>query len=478
MSAKCFFKDLFLPKPDILLLWLFVFLSGCSNSYTGGGNIGASEAITPGLPFIMVGTSSNVTEEGDTQALIYLSIAESSLIFKNEMDSLVSRVSLNIEIQNSNKENVINKMEQLQFLKDPSSNYYDRKKIYREKTFALPPGEYKIKTTIRDLNSQKETTSENELEIPDPIDESVFISNIRFYKKLHPDSNFISVNGFNVNRGYDSLKFTYQITLGEEFSPLQIESKLIEYETDTSPAQSMTDRNPRSTTIEYKGVDYSEYEILQTTSRTLNTFGSVTIENSFEELPNGNYRFEVAASSPEGDAFFGVRDFSIKSENYPQVKSAVELARPLYYLMSKGEYEDLLSINSEDSLKLAIDSYWLTNIKNTTTARTLIRMYYERVEEANVQFGTYKEGWKTDPGMIYILFGPPLYVDDGFGEMAWIYEFDSGSRNPSIYFEDTQHGNTMSPFQNYMLRRSQSLFNLQYRQIQSWRDGSILYLSQ
>lgn len=87
----------------------------------------------------MVGTSSNVTEQGDTQGLIYLSIAESSLIFKNEMGSLISRVSLNIEIQNSDKENVVNKTEQLSFQKDPSSNYYDRKKIYRQKTFDLPP---------------------------------------------------------------------------------------------------------------------------------------------------------------------------------------------------------------------------------------------------------------------------------------------------------------------------------------------------
>jgi GWxTD domain-containing protein len=455
-----------------------VWLAGCSNTYTGGGNIGASEVITRGLPFIMVGTSSNVTEQGDTQALIYLSIAESSLIFKNEGNSLISRVSVSIEIQNSNGENLINKTEQLRLLKDPSTNYYDRKKIYRQKTFGLPPGEYKVKTTIRDLNSDKETISENNLVIPDPQDEDVFISNIRFYKKLHPDSSFISVNGYNVNRGYDSLKFTYQITLDEQFSPLQIESKLIEYATDTNPAQSMSNRNHRFTDIEYKGLDYSEFEILQTTSRTLNTYGSVTIENSFEELPNGNYRFEVAARSPEGDSFFGVRDFSIKSQNYPQVKNASELARPLSYLMTKKEYEKLMSIRSEDSLKQAIDSYWLKNLKNTTTARSLIRMYYQRVEEANIQFGTFKEGWKTDPGMIYILFGPPLYVDDGFGEMSWIYEFDSGSSNPSIYFEDTQYGNTKFPFQNYILRRSSRLFSLEYRQVESWKDGSILYLSQ
>ena len=35
----------------------------------------------------------------------------------------------------------------------------------------------------------------------------------------------------------------------------------------------------------------------------------------------------------------------------------------------------------------------------------------EEIEEANKQFSNYKEGWKTDMGMMYILFGPPWYIE-------------------------------------------------------------------
>ncbi|CUS97606.1 GWxTD domain-containing protein [Candidatus Kryptonium thompsonii] len=37
--------------------------------------------------------------------------------------------------------------------------------------------------------------------------------------------------------------------------------------------------------------------------------------------------------------------------------------------------------------------------------------YYSRVKYANEHFGHYLEGWKTDMGMVYIIFGPPSSVD-------------------------------------------------------------------
>lgn len=476
---------MFSSKKSIMSILLTTFIAivllstvSCSSSYSGKAEIGVNDTPAPGLPFISLAASSNVTENGTTQVLVYLSISENSLIFKRQQDSLVSRANVNIEILSKDNKAEVSRMYQLLFGKDPDTKYYDQNTIYLERVFAISPGEYTVRTSITDLHSGKQTTSEQNISVPDPKTGSVFISNIRFYEKTNPDEKFIAVNNYDVNAGFDSLKFVFQVTNGANAQALEVQSRLMRFEADTAPARSMSGKNHRKSSLEYKGLDYTKYETIQSTRRNLEASGSVTIENSFADLEKGNYRFEVSALTSEGERFFEVRDFSVKSENFPQIKTPRELALPLIYIMKEDEYNELLQIKSEDSLKSAIDAYWLRNIRNTLKAKRILQLYYERVEQANLQFSNYKEGWKTDRGMIYILFGPPLYKDSGFGEMTWFYEFDSGNRNPSIYFEDTRYGNVKFPFQNFVLQRSSALFNLQYRQIQSWNDGSILFLSQ
>ena len=83
--------------------------------------------------------------------------------------------------------------------------------------------------------------------------------------------------------------------------------------------------------------------------------------------------------------------------------------------MREDDHEKLMAISDPKQQKLAVDRFWLSNIKNTNKAIQIIELFYERVEEANKQFSNYKEGWKTDMGMMYILFGPPWYVENTLG---------------------------------------------------------------
>lgn len=450
----------------------------CSPQYTGKANIGAPEVPTPGIPFINIQTSSNVDEDGSTQALIFLSIAENSLIYKKEKDSLMSTTEIDVEIHNKEGRSFVNKQYTEQFFRDTNYNYYEQKFLNLRKVYDIPPGEYDIRVTITDMNSGKQSTEESTIMVPDPESKSVHISNIRFLNKPSPSEPYFGVNGYSVNTGFDSLKFNFQVTNGREDFPVEIESKLYKFKSDTAPARPLSGRNYPSSYLESKGIDYTRSDLIQSTSRSLSNRGSVTIENSFTELSKGNYRFEVEAKTSDGNTFFEVRDFGVKSKNFPHVKTPRELARPLVYLMPEDDYNKLLQIQNADSLKSAIDAFWIQNIKNVPKAKRIIELYYDRVEQANIQFSNFKEGWKTDPGKIYILFGPPLYIDEGFGEMTWFYEFDSGNQIPSIQFKDPRFGNTKFPFDHYILNRTSNLFNLEYRQIQSWLDGSILYLSQ
>lgn len=236
----------------------------------------------------------------------------------------------------------------------------------------------------------------------------------------------------------------------------------------------MNYNNYSNSNLSYIGIDYDEFEVVESSVRSLNQEGNVIIEYNFHELERGNYRLEVRSNTAGGEEIFKARDFSIKSPNYPSLKTPEELSKPLYYLMDEDEYEELMKIEDPVALKKAIDRFWLSNIKNSNMARNVIQLYYQRVEEANKQFSNFKEGWKTDPGMIYILFGPPLYVNSFSDEMVWSYSYNRQDPEKNFLFERTKLNTKFYPFNNYLLQRSPNYYGVQYRQIQRWLSGSIL----
>jgi len=103
----------------------------------------------------------------------------------------------------------------------------------------------------------------------------------------------------------------------------------------------------------------------------------------------------------------------------PKTTNINDLISPLIYITTTNEY---LQIISNTNKKLAVDNFWLKLAKNNKDkARELIKIYYNRVLYANQFFTTYKPGWQTDRGMIYIVFGiPDMVISDNLKE-KWIY---------------------------------------------------------
>ncbi|MDZ7807923.1 MAG: GWxTD domain-containing protein [Gracilimonas sp.] len=230
-------------------------------------------------------------------------------------------------------------------------------------------------------------------------------------------AEFIPVTTYDVPANLDSLKFMVQINNSSN-APINIRSNLKKFEADTSIAWPMSIQNYPRSSIRYQGIEYDEFEILQSGTRTIDQNGNIFIEYSYGDLEMGNYRLEIFINGKGELSTEGGREFGIKPAYYPAVKTTRQLAEPLAYIMTDKEYEELMSIENEDSLKMAMDRFWLSNIKNSNLAEDVISLYYTRVEEANKQFSNYKEGWKTDLGMVYILFGPPWSVNDVFNRRS------------------------------------------------------------
>jgi GWxTD domain-containing protein len=187
----------------------------------------------------------------------------------------------------------------------------------------------------------------------------------------------------------------------------------------------------------------------------------------------GKSAFEFSGSKP--GMYYLQIDTTIKSglgllnegADFPNIRSSAGLIYPLEYLLSTGEFNKLLN---HENKKLALDEFWLSCGKNTNRARELIRIYYNRTLYANIYFTSFTEGWRTDRGMIYLIFGPPKTVKKSPDKEIWLYSDRSNykvlqfvfNRNPNPYSDN-----------DYILERNFDFKTFWFQAIESWRDGKV-----
>jgi hypothetical protein len=106
---------------------------------------------------------------------------------------------------------------------------------------------------------------------------------------------------------------------------------------------------------------------------------------------------------------------------------------------------------------------------NVALAQKTIREYYNRVRLANRYFTSYKEGWKTDMGMIFIIYGRPSRIIRTNEMEFWFYNPNvtnpteirfSFAKKPNQYLDDA-----------YTLVRQGVYESVWYPAIELWRSG-------
>lgn len=457
------------------ILFIGIFSWGCSNTYVDDIKRGAGYEYRPGFPELRMEVSGIIDPDEGPQIQVAGSIPHNSLVFKKNANNLAGIFKIAYELENASSNKVITFDSTVVITKAIDSNPFADDVYLFDKFFDVAPGQYMVRVIIQDLSSQKLTTRVLEAYVPDPDGNSSNITNIQILTKHEKaDGLFFPVTTYDVSNMADSIKFQFQISNKNEGEPLVFNARLIRFESDTTEAQPMSFTNKSASSVEFKGIEFDRFEIIQSSFRELNQTGNVNIEFAFENLKRGNYRFEVAPNLEEKGPLYKARDFSVKSSNYPSVKNARELARPLTYLMTKSDHDKLMSIQSDDSLKKAIDRFWLENIQNSALAKSVISLYYQRVEEANKFFSNFKEGWKTDMGMIYILFGAPLDEYQRLRAVRWSYKYNQTDPEYTFYFRSTKTKTEHYPFDNYILQRDNAYFRTEYRIRERWLNGSIV----
>ncbi len=173
---------------------------------------------------------------------------------------------------------------------------------------------------------------------------------------------------------------------------------------------------------------------------------------------NGIYHIQTDTTTMSGFSYFSFY------KGFPDVTNPLQMLYPLRYICSKSEFNDMMLLKNR---KEAVDDFWLDIAGNPERAKELIRKFYTRVGAANRYFTSYHEGWKTDRGLIYIIFGPPSIVYRNPDSETWIYGEDRNILSMTMNF--TRVNNAFSD-NDFELNRSQEYKETWYSALEGWRN--------
>jgi len=318
--------------------------------------------------------------------LTYVSVPYSSLQFIKEKNLYTSNFETLISLKNREGDQISSKTWSKNVTADDyvSTTSKKNKIIYFHEFIALP-GKYELVSEILDMDIKKSTLKELKLNIQ-KYDQSVVLNKPFFIDYLDGFWGF-EKNELPLlnNRLQDSTLRTSILVSGRVLPGSFIINISVGADGDTI----------------LWGKDF------QLTSETDIFSQRVIIP---KEITLKGFRKKITVKIMQnGKDYEEVLDFYINKPGFASTIQNIPAAiNQMRYIFKEDEGKPLLSAKNKEEQEILFLEFW--NKKDPTPnslKNELMDEYFERVNYANRNFNSYQPGWRTDFGMIYILFGPP-----------------------------------------------------------------------
>lgn len=151
------------------------------------------------------------------------------------------------------------------------------------------------------------------------------------------------------------------------------------------------------------------------------------------------------------------------TSDYPYITTPMQMIMPMRYITNSKEFKSLYDAIDK---KKAVEKFWVKISGDKNRAQNMIKLYYNRVQNANINFTSDKEGWKTDRGMIFIIYGAPDIVYRDSEMETWVYGSHKSSKSIKFDFYRIENPFTENV---YLLNRSQKYAYSWNNAIEVWR---------
>lgn len=257
--------------------------------------------------------------------------------------------------------------------------------------FDVEPGTYKLTISLTDQETKQKRAVKDEIKLKDFGSKCLMISDVALVRNIQYDS--LGVRSFQPDISDCIKELTDPL-----FAYFEIYSK-----DDRDDQFEITYRVKNA---KRKEVLRGNYMRRKDDLRTMESFAL-----PISELSQGRYVLHVAVKANSGEVETEKPIF-IRWANMPATVSDIDLAiRQLKYIADKKEFDKLNKADSDEKLR-RFEQFWREHDPTPgTEANEAMDEFYRRVQYSNENFSVFREGWKTDMGMIYIIFGPPSDVE-------------------------------------------------------------------
>lgn len=329
--------------------------------------------------------------EGKTRIDAFLQIPYANLQFIKIKDGYQSRYKISILIMDEDKERRLDEIswKERVFVKKFEATNSSRNAAVSLKSFNLKPGDYYLKCSLEDLDSEKISFFNVEYKVQEfsrvlSMSEIVLIDK---KVKTAGGEQIIPNISRKVDKDNEFLEFFYEIYSDSE----------------------------KNVTVDYLIYDVKR-EMSFTTSilKSISAGRNILVEKLKDfELKLGEFKLTLTLKDGSDELDIRHKTFNSIIYGFPITITDLDKAiSQLKYIATTTEEDYIVAAeNYDERLQRFIDFWKVKDPSPGTVENEMLFEYYRRVAYADEHFDSYYDGWRTDMGMIYITLGPPSQVD-------------------------------------------------------------------
>ena len=410
---------------------------------------------------------------------VYFSFTQNSLKYIKSGNDFIGTANTQIVIfDQSNSKVIFNEIFSLQTkVKDTSkANLVSR--LIGQQNLNIPTGNYEITFVGFDQNdTSKCDTIKLALNINQFDETKTSLSSLQLSSMIDKSSDKASIfykNGLEITPNPNIL---FGSNLNKVYYYLEIYFPAVDYKSDSS----------------YFIISISDLsgKLISEKKKKVNTKNEVYAETGLfkvDSLPTGSYIMSASLiDNSSNKKLAREKKFyiynSVKKDNYSIVfekdflqSEFVTLKEDqvddefdkVIYIRTTNEIKEWEKLKNLDDKRKFLFNFWKRRDSNLMTPRIEYRdEYFKRVKEANKLYKqSFTDGWKSDRGRIYILYGVPSDVDKHFME--------TDIRNYEIWTYDYVEGGTMCVFAEISTSGEGSYFLVHSTMRNEFRDPNWL----
>ncbi len=341
----------------------------------------------------------NSGEKGVSRLDVYIEVPYEALHFTKNDEVFQSRYELSINVYDSLETLVVDKWwtEKVE-TREYKQSISPVKSNLSQRTFMLTPGKYFVAVQIKDTETDKVTRMKRKIDVRDYYAPKFSVSDIILVNSLEFDSGkaimYPNISG-NIGGARDSFYIYF-----EAYNAIGAESAHV----------GVMIHNVKGDIVQKD----SFMQVLEPKKK------SCFFQIPTSRLIAGDYLIEVkaepkllnGAENPERISSTATRKFIVRLRGLPVSIVNLDLAiDQLQYILDRDKLEEIRKAPPERKTEMFRDFWKKKDPTPTTEKNELMDEYYGRIQYANQNFGHYIDGWKTDMGMVYVIFGSPSNIE-------------------------------------------------------------------